>query len=168
MKDDKCLAPRASSVTAVMHPSMGRSAQTLIQTASWHLWVDIVVKIVFGLVVLMIIFAVWWSVSSDISAEQQKNEERARNEAQNCADDYDENNCDNPTPALKKFCAEKKFCREYQPGTLPATKLGARYLGSMVNDFLEPFSLKSIATVLILGLAAFWFRWMKRAEPPFG
>jgi hypothetical protein len=61
----------------VIDSLLGRSAQTLIRTASWHLWVDIVQNVI----VIVVIAVVCHSVSSDISAKQQKNEDRARDKA---------------------------------------------------------------------------------------
>jgi hypothetical protein len=44
--------------------------------------------------------------------------------------------------------------------------MGARFLGTLVNEFLEPLTLKLIAVVLLVVLAWLWFVRMRQAEPP--
>ena len=82
-------------------------------------------------------------------AHFSKNEEKL--EQKKCKIDYDENNCDDPIPYLKKFCQQKKYCFEKNVKKI-YTKSFGKLSGQIFNNFFDGISFKS----LIVGVVMFY------------
>lgn len=97
-------------------------------------------------------------ISQDLSMKMQAENDMLVLEISRCREDYYENKC-NPherVRALEQFCSEREKCMKQDPAVINKnSKIMAKLLAEIINDFFEPLSYKTIALVASLLMVTF-------------
>lgn len=85
--------------------------------------------------------------STDILAEMSK-----------CSHEYVRNNCmpGKRVPALETMCNNWERCMNQDPAVVGRAKVSAETFAEILNGFIEPISLKSMAFLVVLSVGAFF------------
>ena len=93
------------------------------------------------------------SISQDLSMKMKAENDLLIMEITKCSEDYYENRClpSERVKALETFCNEKERCMLQDPEKVNKnTKIMAKLLAEIINDFFEPLSYKTILLVVLL------------------
>lgn len=129
--------------------------------ATTHLYFQLYLKII--TTVFCVLLAIWGVISAfkDVKLEKQKKIDEQKSEQEKCRSKYNANFCQsNDRPELVSKCEEWRQCMEREPTEVPTLKIAVRYSATLINDFVNMLSPKSIG---LIGLViAVWMWW------PFG
>jgi hypothetical protein len=131
----------------------------LVNHASRYIYFQLIQKIIFTTFGIIVFLVAWWTITRDISHEQQHLADESNDRIAKCQQEYQENNCSdkaNIVPALASFCEERKDCMTFRPSEVGRSTIAARYLGNLVNEFLNPLSYKAMGAILLAIAAAIW------------
>jgi len=142
---------------AVVTAFSKRQVSRLVRDASMHVYFHLGVKCtVFALCCVLGVVGIA-SAMGDIRIEKDKLVAVQLTEIQKCADEFFSNKCeDNDRPGLLDFCAERRECMEKDPDGVPTLKIVARYSATVINEFVNLLSPKTIGAVAIVAAVAMW------------
>jgi hypothetical protein len=118
-------------------------------------------QIFFNFVIFGSIFYVVYSFYATIQADVNRASDEAMaeilSEMAQCSKNYIENQCgaDARLPALETICSNWELCMNRDPAAVKRARLSAHTFAEILNSFVEPISLKTMAfasTVIILSI----------------
>ena len=118
-------------------------------------------QIFFNFVIFSSIFYMLYSFYATIRADVDRASDEAMaevlSEMAQCSKNYIENQCgaDARLPALETVCSNWELCMNRDPGAVKRARLSAHTFAEILNSFVEPISLKTMAfasTLVVLSI----------------
>ncbi|EAY03978.1 hypothetical protein TVAG_195710 [Trichomonas vaginalis G3] len=131
--------------------------QKIVQAATTHIIVNIIIKIIFTIIGLFLFFITFRSISLDIKKREKDFYEMKKIEIEKCKKDYEDNLCDQNInePRYQEACMNFKKCKDSKI-EIEKSEITFNYLGQAINDFFEALSFATIAKILFCFLAGYF------------
>lgn len=104
---------------------------------------------------MYLVYSFWSTIRSDVDLRSREVATETLAEMAACAREYKENRCDRSSrvPAMETVCENWEKCMKQDPTKVGRAKVSAYTFAEILNNFVEPISIKTMVCLLILPYA---------------
>ena len=141
----------------------GTTPKPLIHLSSvtkFHLYFQLISKIIYTLIVLYVLVISIISISRDVNKEMEEIYQKDAKEREKCKYEFEANKCNEVTdkspPFQRSYCRSMQYCLQEPKLFVSKTKQTVKFIAQLINEFVNPISPKALVTIALISAIVLW------------